>query len=900
MQNYNNFKYNIYEENFLNEILNRKIKPSNNNNNNNNNNSQEMTTLQSIEDSIFMLNENEINKNYLNNKDIYNKNNEIINSIDHFLIQNTDNKSISNNYSEEIDNAFLNLSINQYTKPGNNLYRDKINSNVNNYYYNSFDNINNISNCDTIKHNDIYNNNNNNNNNFNLYNNNNLIQAYPINDNYNNFLSSNILSKNLNETYSKEDPNSKENLKKIEKQITALLFLSQKGNINNDNEFLIINKNEALEKNEKIKTISKNDKIEIEKNEKIKKKEKNKKSENDNIIKEGESEIKKIEKIENREYSNTIKVVEVDDKKDKINKKKLNSNFQLKGKPFLSRLISQLDSMVESDKNCNTVINNKNKLNNVNKNVNRFDEIQKITLNNKKSTDKSQKIPYNNNSLKNKLNNKSSQEKIIKKSMHLNKSNRDSNYLQERIEDLKLSIDSRKQFSKKIHKSYIYEDNNNDDDDNNNDNNYDDDDDYDGDYDNDYDYDNKNFLNNYTDYNIKKFKRKSFDDNKVRIKNDLNYYKDTRLKTRHSIANFKQSEKILTTEFYKELTQEINKTVHKIKAKPNDLKKREILYNYIKSVAKKIFPDSKIYRYGSIENGFSLTDGDIDICILNKDNFEYTPAECVEILGEKLKNNGIDDIKLLIRARVPIIKMKDNRSGISCDIGFQNRLAIQNTKLINAYSKIDNRFKQMVFISKIFNIYLITIYWSKMKNINEPYMGTLSSYCFILMIIHFLQIRKPPVLPNLQKIYLNNFKEYEYIDGFNVSFFGDINNLHKYWNSENNESLGELIVDFFKYYANDFPYISGVASVRAGGIITKEEKEWTREHQFEINKTNSVKDRYWFCVEDPFELTHNLGRPVDRKSLFKIRGEFLKAVKIINNKNLSGIQVLEKILEKNI
>ncbi|ORX47880.1 PAP/OAS1 substrate-binding domain-containing protein, partial [Piromyces finnis] len=294
---------------------------------------------------------------------------------------------------------------------------------------------------------------------------------------------------------------------------------------------------------------------------------------------------------------------------------------------------------------------------------------------------------------------------------------------------------------------------------------------------------------------------------------------------------------------------------------------------------------SKIYRYGSIENGFSLSDGDIDICILNKDDFKYTPAQCVEILGEKLKNNGINDIKLLIRARVPIIKMKDNKSGISCDIGFQNKLAIQNTKLINAYSKIDERFQQM--------------YWSKIKNINEPYMGTLSSYCFILMIIHFLQIRKPPVLPNLQNIYLNNFDKYEFVDNFNVSFFEDIENLHKYWSKDNNESLGKLLVEFFKYYANDFPYISGVASIRTGNIVSKEEKEWTKEHQFETNKTNTIKDRYWFCVEDPFEITHNLGRPVDKKSLFKIRGEFLKAAKIINNKSsLSGSQILDKILEK--
>ncbi len=36
--------------------------------------------------------------------------------------------------------------------------------------------------------------------------------------------------------------------------------------------------------------------------------------------------------------------------------------------------------------------------------------------------------------------------------------------------------------------------------------------------------------------------------------------------------------------------------------------------------------------------------------------------------------------------------------------------------------------------------------------VNDSYRGTLSSYCYVLMCIHLLQQREPPILPCLQAI----------------------------------------------------------------------------------------------------------------------------------------------------
>lgn len=43
-------------------------------------------------------------------------------------------------------------------------------------------------------------------------------------------------------------------------------------------------------------------------------------------------------------------------------------------------------------------------------------------------------------------------------------------------------------------------------------------------------------------------------------------------------------------------------------------------------------------------------------------------------------------------------------------------------------------------------------HWSKQRRLNDAYVGTLSSYAYVLMAICHLQRRRPPVLPCLQEM----------------------------------------------------------------------------------------------------------------------------------------------------
>lgn len=69
-------------------------------------------------------------------------------------------------------------------------------------------------------------------------------------------------------------------------------------------------------------------------------------------------------------------------------------------------------------------------------------------------------------------------------------------------------------------------------------------------------------------------------------------------------------------------------------------------------------------------------------------------------------------------------------------------------------------------------------------------------------------------------------EELEY-QGHQIYFFDDLEALPQFWTASNRENVAELLIDFFRYFANSFRYGFDVVSVRTpGGLLSKEEKGW--------------------------------------------------------------------------
>ena len=219
--------------------------------------------------------------------------------------------------------------------------------------------------------------------------------------------------------------------------------------------------------------------------------------------------------------------------------------------------------------------------------------------------------------------------------------------------------------------------------------------------------------------------------------------------------------------------------------------------------------------------------------------------------------------------------------GIQCDINFSNYVALQNTRLLRTYCLLDERVRRMGLIVKI---------WAKARKINTPYRGTLSSYGYILMLLHFLMnIASPPVIPNLQIMAKDqdawsNQKDFATVDGFDVRFIGDREQISAAMEGRprNQETLGGLLRGFFWYYSDQqgFHWTNDIISIRSpGGCLTKRSKGWTEAKWTGVK--NTIRNRYLLCIEDPFETEHNIARTVCHSGIVAIRDEFRRARKIL-------------------
>ena len=284
--------------------------------------------------------------------------------------------------------------------------------------------------------------------------------------------------------------------------------------------------------------------------------------------------------------------------------------------------------------------------------------------------------------------------------------------------------------------------------------------------------------------------------------------------------------------------------------KQNILKKQIYidLYNKYKKIVLEIIKKNSLQvnllqAYGSLMNNFLIEEGDIDISIVPKNiSIEQFSVYLEEIKNEILKNKFGKCENLQISTRYSLLRVIDYPTGINIDITIHTMLPMYNTKLIRIYSLFDQRFH-------IMGIYIK--YWVKRNHIYGAPEKFLSSYALLLLIIHFLQSEvEPKILPILQKIENKNIN-YEYnhngkIVVTNIYFEDNMEKINNYMkiincNKENNDSVGELIVKFFEFYAYKY------------------------NHDYLISINNSEKksckgEHISYPIEDPFDIEHNPGK----------------------------------------
>lgn len=200
--------------------------------------------------------------------------------------------------------------------------------------------------------------------------------------------------------------------------------------------------------------------------------------------------------------------------------------------------------------------------------------------------------------------------------------------------------------------------------------------------------------------------------------------------------------------------------------------------------------------FGSSVNGLCETTSDVDLCLQIRDlervmeETKLSKSIIVEKIGELFKPH-FTEILPLPKARVPIIKFVAPKYELACDLGINNLLACKNSELIRDYMSLDTRARDMCLLVK---------HWARARKINDPYRGTLSSYCYVMMVIHYLQNPlhvHPPILPCLQTFGRSDATQEEIdkerVDGLDCWYERDMEKVKKAA-PQNNQTLGELLV----------------------------------------------------------------------------------------------------------
>lgn len=319
---------------------------------------------------------------------------------------------------------------------------------------------------------------------------------------------------------------------------------------------------------------------------------------------------------------------------------------------------------------------------------------------------------------------------------------------------------------------------------------------------------------------------------------------------------------VLAPEREARLTMEMYSLFESLLPTEESHQRRTVLISKIERIVHAEWPgqDIKVLPFGSTVNDLGTNTSDVDICILTS----WAGLQGVEMLADVFRKHGMENVFCVPGAKVPIVKLWDPELQLSCDMNINTQLGIMNSRMVRTYVAIDPRVRPFAMIIK---------HWARKRVLNDAaHGGTISTYTWICMVINFLQMRSPPILPALHDMPHDLSPDNQVVNGNNTSFFSDLSRLEGFGQA-NKESLGGLLYAFFRKFAIEFDYDHHVVSVRHGCYLTKESKEW------------HIPGKHYrlLCVEEPFDTTRNLGNSCDMTSSNGLKQEFRRALDILNH-----------------
>ncbi|KAL8382407.1 hypothetical protein RB595_006273 [Gaeumannomyces hyphopodioides] len=215
-------------------------------------------------------------------------------------------------------------------------------------------------------------------------------------------------------------------------------------------------------------------------------------------------------------------------------------------------------------------------------------------------------------------------------------------------------------------------------------------------------------------------------------------------------------------------------------------KLRQSLVDELVTLVRRTWKDAAVYPFGSFKSGLYLPTGDMDLVFcsdkfMNRHIAQYIPKKHVFNFARFVEKRGLAHqhyVERIHKARVPLVKYVDARTGLKVDISFENLTGITAVTTFLAWKQ---EFPAMPILVTVIKHFLA------MRGLNEPVSGGLGGFSVICLVVSMLQL-----MPEVQSSAMAP-----------------------------DQHLGQLLLAFFDLYGNKFQYQKMAISLKPPRYVPK-------------------------------------------------------------------------------
>jgi len=237
-----------------------------------------------------------------------------------------------------------------------------------------------------------------------------------------------------------------------------------------------------------------------------------------------------------------------------------------------------------------------------------------------------------------------------------------------------------------------------------------------------------------------------------------------------------------------------------------ELGRRYTMADRVRSLAKETLGDDvRVVPFGSMVTGLLMPSSDIDIIVFTQ---EEDPLIPLRLLGQAIRQAWTKELTywdVIENTRVPLIKFTIGE--VSFDICFNQEGGPKAASMMKKFMSALPPLRPLTFVLK---------YFLASRELNEAYSGGVGSFFLQLLIVAFLQSRE------------------RYL---------------RHHGRESNNSLGVLLLQFFRFYGLEFNSCTTAISVRYDGFFFPK----SHGHFYNPSKPRAL------AFEDPIATTHDIG-----------------------------------------